>query len=119
MLISDERQKLVKIIADLSAFTDGDVRARRILLEMAGLKRFRKMGLDGLPDTVAGLVVVKLEDFGYLPERPAYHALGALLSYVLTLEELAPHNAPFLAHLIVHYPLVRHLTYVDELRTQY
>lgn len=117
-----ERQKLVRIIESLSAFTIGGPRGRLNVIELAGLQRFLPgIDLTGAPGEVAGYLVSKLENYGYLPEeeRNVYHALGALLSYVLTLGDLPPEKASFLAGLIVRYSLVLDPKYISELRDDY
>jgi V8-like Glu-specific endopeptidase len=95
-------------------------RDRYALLRMAGLKRFLAgTELTGVPRTVAGELIDKLEGFGDLPDRPKYHALGALLSHLLTLGELPRADAAFFAGLIVRYSLVADLVYIDKLRSEY
>jgi Effector-associated domain 8 len=119
-LTVDERQELVRLIASLPTFTIGGPRGRLNLIQLAGLHRFLPgMDLTGPPEEVAGDLESRLEDYGDLKERPGYHALGALLSYVLTLEDLPPEKATFLASLIVHYSLVRDPVYIDSLRAGY
>jgi V8-like Glu-specific endopeptidase len=114
-----ERQELVAILAQLYDFTEG-ARARRVLIEAAGLRRFVPgIDLSGGPTTVAADLVGRLELFGPLPERPTHHALGALLSYVLTLSDLPPDRAARLARLIVVHDLVGDPAYVAQLRAAY
>ncbi len=120
ILTPDERQELVGIIESLSDFIIGGPRGRLNVIEQAGLHRFLPvLDLTGAPGEVAGFLVSKLEDYGYLPERPSYHALGSLLSYVLKMRDLPPAKAPFLASLIVRYLLVRDPVYIDTLRAGY
>src|SRR6266496_2622317 len=115
MLSLEESQELVRIIAGTYDFADGDPRSRRVLIEQAGLRRFLSgINLAGAPRVVAADVISRVENFGYLPDRPTYHALGALLCYVLALGELPQDQASFLATLIVRYLLVLDPTYVDE-----
>ncbi len=112
ILTVDERLELVRIIESLSAFTIGGPRGRLNVIEQAGLHRFLPgIDLTGAPEEVAGYLVSKLEDYGYLPERSGYHALGALLSHVLRMGDLPPEQASFLARLIVRYSLVRDPVY--------
>jgi V8-like Glu-specific endopeptidase len=119
MLTIEERQSVVNILADLYDFTEGP-RARRVLIEQAGLRRFLG-GLDlaGSPRVVAANLVGNLEKYGPLPERPTHHALGALLAYVLTLSDLPPDQAKVLAGLVVRYALVGDPRYVGELRQKF
>src|SRR5207244_6797267 len=117
ILTVEERQKLVRIIGSLSTFTIGGPRGRLNVIEQAGLHRFLSgIDLTGAPRDVAGELVSSLENYGYLPERRVYHALGALLSYVLTLGDLPPKEASFLANLVVRYSLVLDPVYIDTLR---
>lgn len=119
-LTVDERRKLVRVIESLSAFTIGGPRGRLNVIEQAGLHRFLPgIDLTGTPEDVAGYLVSKLEDYGYLPERPGYHALGSLLSHVLGMRDLPPEQASFLASLIVRYSLVLDPKYIGELRDEH
>jgi V8-like Glu-specific endopeptidase len=119
-LAVDERQELVRIIESLSTFTIGGPRGRLNVIQQAGLHRFLPgIDLTGAPREVAGDLVSRLENYGDLAEQPGYHALGALLSYVLTLGDLPPEKASFLASLIVRYSLVRDPKYIVELRDMY
>ena len=118
----EERVKLSQIVAELYDFTDGGVRGRRTLMESAGLRRFVSgIDLSDAPRTVAIDLISRLEVFGILPERENYHALGALLSYLLTLgdQDLPPDKASFAAELIIKHALVADPHYLHELRTQY
>lgn len=120
ILEPEERRELTRIIAELYDFTDGGLRGRRVLIEQANLKRFISgIDLSGAPRTVAGDLVHRVEIFGVLPEEPTKHALGALLSYVLTLGELKQPESAFIANLIVKYSLVADPVYIDKLRAQY
>jgi|EndMetStandDraft_3_1072993.scaffolds.fasta_scaffold44622_3 V8-like Glu-specific endopeptidase len=119
MLTIEERRSVVNILADLYDFTEGP-RARRVLIEQAGLRRFlRGLDLSGAPGTVAGDLIGRLENFGALPERPTHHALGALLCYVLTLSDVPPDQAKVLAQLIVRHALVGDPRYIGDLREKY
>lgn len=121
VLRPEERQRLTnQIMTGLYEFSGGTPRDRRVLLEQAGLQKFLGgLDLNGLPRAVAGLIVGRLEEHGFLAERPNYHALGALLSYLLTLGDLGQEDARFVAELIVKYGLVRDPGYIGELRTTY
>ena len=119
-LIQQERVDLTRVLANLYEFSGGSPRDRRVLIEQAGLHKFLPgIDLSGIPRTVAGNLVGKLEGHGYLVEQPSYHALGKLLSYLLSLGDLAGDDARLAAELIVRYELVLDSTYVGELRTQY
>ncbi|MBC8444747.1 MAG: trypsin-like peptidase domain-containing protein [Chloroflexi bacterium] len=116
----EERQRLTGIVAGLYDFTDLGPRGRRELLRQAGLARFVSgIDLTGTPRVVAGDLVGRLEDYGELPDRPGYHALGALLSYLLTLGELPREQASFIAGLIAKYSLVDDPAYIDRLYEEY
>jgi V8-like Glu-specific endopeptidase len=119
MLTIEERLSVVNILAGLYDFTEG-TRARRVLIEQAGLRRFLPaIDLSGNSHVVAADLEGKLELFGVLEERPTHHALGALLSYVLTLSDLPPEQAKVLARIVVRYALVGDPRYVGELRQKY
>lgn len=119
MLTVDERQQLVATLAQLYDFTEGS-RSRRVLIEQAGLRRFvPTIDLSGTPSTVAAHLVGQLEPFGALPERPTHHALGALLTYLLTLGDLPRDQAAAIARLLVVHQLVGDPVYLDKLRSDY
>lgn len=120
MLTIDEQLRLSKIVAGLYDFTDGGPRGRRVLIQQANLGRFvLQMNLNDAPGTVAADLVGRLEKFGALPEEPTKHALGALLSYLLTLGDLPQDQAAYIAGIIVRYSLVADPRYVEKLREQY
>ena len=121
MLTVEERQKLTKLVAELYDFTDGGARGRRVLLQQANLGRFvpQISNLNDAATTVAADIVGRLENFGALPEEPTKHALGALLSYLLTLGDLPQDRAAYIAGIIVRYSLVSDPLYVGKLREQY
>jgi hypothetical protein len=58
-------------------------------------------------------------EFGELPERPSYHALGALLDAVLELSDVPTDSKQFIAGLVVRYSLVGDPIYIGNLRSQY
>jgi hypothetical protein len=116
----DERRRLIPIIAGLYQFRDGGARGRRVLIHAASLDAvLAHLELDGPSGTVAGDLVSQLEGYGKLAQEPTYDALGALLSYVVTLGELPQEEAYFIAELIVKYSLVEDENYIEKLRTQY
>lgn len=117
----DERRKLIRSISGLYIFTDGGAPERRVFLqESAGLGRFtRSMALSGAADGVVANLVGRLEEFGELPERPTFHALGALLDAVLEMSDAPSDTKQFLASLIVRYSLVTDPMYIQNLRDQY
>ena len=120
MLEPQERIALTDIIAGLYDFTDGGARGRRVLITQANLSGFLPgIDLTGPPNTVAGDLLSRIEDFGPLPERSTYHTLGALLSYVITRKDLAKDSARKLAELIVRYSLVADPAYISKLREDY
>src|SRR5688572_13987488 len=94
----EERRDLRSLVAGLYAFIDLGARGRREFIQNAGLGRF-VLGLDlsGAPDTVAGDLIGRLEKYGALPERPAYHALGALLDALLDVGEMPYQDQIFIA----------------------
>jgi V8-like Glu-specific endopeptidase len=116
----EERQRLTQYLSEVYEFSSGDPRDRHSLLRTAGLTRFLGgIALNGAPRTVAGDLMERLERFGELPDRPAYHALGSLLSYLLTLGELPREHAAFFAALIVRYSLVNDPAYIRRLRAEH
>ena len=68
---------------------------------------------------MAGNLVDRLNGFGFLPERKNYHAVGALIVYLLKHPEVNQINKEFLAGLVVRKGLVRDPAYLAELREQY
>src|ERR1035438_790116 len=115
-----ERQTLISIVGNLYQFTDGGAQGRRVLLWSAGLQKFvGTLKLGEGADMVAGDIVALLENYGYLPERPTYHALGALLTTVLQLPELSTDKQKSLATIIVKYSLVADPVYIQDLRSTY
>jgi V8-like Glu-specific endopeptidase len=115
-----ERQTLISYVAELYDFTDGGARARRLLMQQAGLgSLLTGIDLSGTPQLVSADIIIRIEDIGYLPEMPTKHTLGALLSYLLTLPDLAPDRKKFIAKLIVKYSLVADPIYLEKLRVDY
>jgi hypothetical protein len=107
-LTIEERQQLVRIIARCPEFGQGSGRSRSVFLTLAGLDRFlTTLELAGPSQTVAGDLVSRLENYGILPDRPDYHALGALLSYLASLQDLPREDARFVEDLILRYGLVK------------
>lgn len=121
MLTQVESHELVETIARLYDFTDGGPRGRRVLLQQSGLGRFAlAMDLSGPPTLVATDLIFRIKEYGYLePEAPNKHALGALLSYLLTLGDLPPATKKWLASLIVKYSLIADPAYLNSLRDDY
>jgi hypothetical protein len=115
-----DRIQLVDMIAKLYNSRDYDARGRRVMTETAGLGLvLETFSFHGSPDTVAGDLIGRLEMLGPLPERPTYHALGALLYYLLTLKDLPEQQSKFIAGLIVKYRLVGDYTYINTLCSKY
>jgi V8-like Glu-specific endopeptidase len=116
----DERNRLAGTLAGLYDFTDLGATGIRVFLEGAGLKRFVSgMNLSLPPRVVAADLIGRVEPFGDLPERPNYHALGALLDAVLNVGELPQDQARFVASLIVRYSLVYDPDYIRSTRQRY
>lgn len=119
-LAQQDRVAMTQIVAALYEFNDDGPRARRVLLEQAGLAQFVSgLNLSGPARTIAGDIMGMLEQFGPLSERQPTHALGMLLSYVLTLPELPRESAKVLAEMIVKYSLVPDPAYISKLRSDY
>jgi hypothetical protein len=107
-LTIEERRQLVRIIARRPEFGQGSGRSRSVFLTLAGLERFLSViALAGPSQTVAADLVSRLENYGVLPDRPGYHALGALLSYLALLDDLPREDARFVEDLILRYGLVK------------
>jgi V8-like Glu-specific endopeptidase len=121
MLQNEERSDLVEFLTGLYDFTDGGPRGRRVFLQQANLSRFLGgMDLTGSSQTFSADLMSRIEDFGYLePEEPTKHALGALLSYLLTLGDLGSQQKKMLAALIVKYSLIADPVYIEGLRNNY
>ena len=117
----EERNRLIKIVYNLYDFIEGPRNRRVFIQQTAQLGRFVPgMDLSGDSRMVAADLVGRLEAYGgELPERPAYHPLGALISAVLGLGELPREDAGFLAGLIVRYSLVTDPAYINKLRSDY
>jgi V8-like Glu-specific endopeptidase len=117
----DELARVTEIVANLYDFTDGGGRGRRVFIQQSGLGRFlTSINLDGSSGLVAADLVFQARRYGYLePEAPTKHALGGLLSYVVTLGELAWDDKKWLAGLIVKYSLIADPAYLNTLRDTY
>ncbi|MBZ5505829.1 MAG: serine protease [Acidobacteriia bacterium] len=114
-----ERTNLIGIVADLYEFLEP--RDRRVFIQQtAGLGRFlRNLNLAGTPEAVAGDLIGRLEQFGELPDRPAYHALGALLDAILDLGDVGNDDKRSVAELIVRYSLIADEPYLASLKVLY
>lgn len=114
-----DRQKLAAVLASIYDFQQGAA-ARLGYLNNAGLSRFvAGIDLATAPNTLAGILIQRLEPYGPLPEWPTYHALGTLINYVLTQPDTPKDQQKFLADLIVKYSLIADQDYVQQLREQY
>ena len=118
-----EKRRLIQILSKTYDFAEGGARGRRIFIQQtAGLGQFitGSFELSSPPRTVAGDLIGRIEEFGYLTDRQAYHSLGALLDAILSLDdELIPEDSQFVASLIVRYSLVTDLSYIEKLRHKY
>jgi|GEM_PF-2066749 len=115
----DERVKLNNIVSGLYDWEEG-TRGRRFFVTNAGLSKFLAgIDLGGAPRVSAGVLLQRLETHGFLPERPNYHALGALLSYTLELGDAPPDDLNYMAGVLVKYDLVHDPAYTEELRSKY
>lgn len=119
LLSVPDRLAVVGVIERLSDFAD--TRNRTVLLQLANLGRFAAgLNLEGAPRQVAAALILKLEDYGPLSDDQAgTHALGALLSYVLSLSDLPPKDAKVLAQAIVKYSLINDEEFVNDLRAKH
>ncbi len=112
---------MTDFIAGLWAISDGGAYGRRSFLQdAAGLGRFvGGIELQGGALLFARDLVGKLERFGRLPDRPTYHALGALLDAAMGQGEVGGDEATFVAGVIVRYSLVADPTYLRQLRERH
>jgi hypothetical protein len=118
-LSPDDLRNLSRALAALDDFNRGPD-DRRVLLSLAGLDRFiGGLNFAAAANTFAGTLLIKLAGYGSLPENRGTHALGALLSYLLTLGDLPRESAQLFAEAIVKYSLVADETYLAKLRTDY
>jgi len=114
-----ERTKLIGIVSKLDEFGDS-ISRRNFVRYSAQLGRFDdSIVWEGTGRGVAGTLIGKLEEFGRLPEHPAYHALGALLIPLLELGDVNDQDKTFIADLISRYSLIDDPDLIGELRTQY
>src|SRR5262245_18092421 len=73
ILTPQERSRLVSIVATLHDFADGAERARKRMIDEAGLTTILQ-GIDvrGPQQDVAWEIVGRLATYGWLPSRPKY-----------------------------------------------
>ncbi len=95
---------------------------RRNLLKLAALDRF----LPGLPigdgisaSTFVQSLIIKLEEFGPLPEDSRFEALGRLLSYLVEQDTFPADDRGLFADLIVRYDLIKEPAAIAKLRSEY
>lgn len=118
-LITNDRIKLAKTLEGVYEMQLGPA-ARFGLLDKAGLRRFAPgTDLAAAPSVLAGVLISKLEPYGMLPNQPNYHALGALVNYVLIQPDTPQEDARFLAEVLVRYQLIADPGYLDGLRARY
>lgn len=118
-LTTNDRIKLAKTLEGVYEMQLGPA-ARFGLLDKAGLRRFAPgTDLAAAPNVLAGVLISKLEPYGMLPNQPNYHALGALVNYVLIQPDTPQDDARFLAGILVKYELIADPTYMSELRAKY
>lgn len=119
-LTYEEKRDSVNILSNLYDFTDGPRSARVFVQETAGLGRFIPgTNWANTPRTLVSELLGKLARYGYLAERPSYHALGALFCAVEGLPEVAQNDRAFLSRLIIRHGLVRDPQYIAALRSRY
>lgn len=118
-LTTNDRIKLAKTLEGVYEMQLGPA-ARFGLLDKAGLRRFAPgTDLAAAPSVLAGVLISKLEPYGMLPNQPNYHALGALVNYVLIQPDTPQEDARFLAEVLVRYQLIADPGYLDGLRARY
>lgn len=113
-----DRSQVIRAVAGLPDFRRTDDRIS--FLDASGLGRFLP-GIDweGASRSVARKLVTRLERYGHLPDRPTYHALGALLESILGLGDLPPDEAGALASVVVRYSLIADPDHLDRLRAEH
>lgn len=121
ILSTKERNKLAyEIVAKLSDFTDYGIQGRREFVRASGLEKFLSgIAWGGSDRTVAGILIDKLNSHGFLPERPKYHAVGALIAYLLEHPEVSITDKKYIAGLVVRFHLIRDPNYIEELQNNY
>jgi V8-like Glu-specific endopeptidase len=113
-----ERNRLQQLLAVLYDFSTA--RGRRVLIEMAELGRFLPgLVLDEQPRQVAGQLIVTLEKYGRLPAPSTYHALGALLGYLLQMSDIPQDDRRFFAELMVKYSLSADPNQIESVREEF
>jgi V8-like Glu-specific endopeptidase len=118
-LSPNDRPRLAKVISEVWEIQQGPA-ARFGLLDKAGLRQFAPaLDLAQAPNILAGLLIGRLEPYGMLPRQPNYHALGALINYILQQPDTEQPVAVFLAELLVKYQLIADPAYLNELRSRY
>jgi V8-like Glu-specific endopeptidase len=116
----EENRDLVEVLSNLYDFTDGARSARVFIQDTAKLGRFVPgTNWNSTPRTLVTELVNKLARWDFLPERPTYHALGALLSAVEGLPEVSPESKTLLSQVIIRHGLVRDPKYIADLRNRY
>ncbi|CUS03248.2 protein of unknown function [Candidatus Promineifilum breve] len=119
LLSDDDRSRLVDILANNYDMQMGPS-ARYGLMDRAGLReRLKFIDLAGAPLSLAYSIVSDLEPLGILPGQPSFHALGALINYILQLPDTTTDDARILAELLVKYQLISDPAYLDGLTTTY
>lgn len=118
-LTNEELKKLTTLVAGLYQFREGGTRGRFRLVEAAGVGAITgDIQMDGPAPDVAWDMVRRVARYGNLGQTQ-YHALGALLSHILTLNDLPQDDAADVAQLIVKYGLVNDQSYLANLRRAY
>lgn len=117
-LTPPDRVHLTNLLAGL--FSGLDAGGRRNFLLLPGLDQFTDgINFAGDAQSVAAGVLAKLEPYGELPTWPGYTALGALLWYLLTLNDLPPNQLKGIARLIGFYELISDASYLSELQARF
>lgn len=112
--------QITVILANLSSFVDGEARDRRLLCRQAGVVEVLDQQIwSNDSRIVAGHIVNALADYGVLPHRREYHALGGLIDYLLTLEEIPLADRQFMAQIVMRFNLVTESGYLDRLRDRW
>jgi hypothetical protein len=112
--------RITAILAHVSNFGDGDGSDRHLLCRQAGVADVLGQQIwNRDARLVAGHVVNTLADYGFLPFRPQFHALGGLIDYLLTLDEIPVSDRRFMADIMMRYNLVIEPGYLDWLRERW
>lgn len=112
----DDRIQLISAFRELSGFESEG--SRHALKYVAGLG-FLNVDLSGNALTFASNLISACERAGTLPDSPNFQALGALLNYLISLQEIPYQIKLFSARVIAQYELIGEREYLLNIISQY